>query len=102
MNYSRTIKSIRISNNISQKELISDLLSQSNYSKYEKGYIDISSSSFKCILNNLNISLDEVDFIHNDYRYSERKSIFNDFFKAPVNNKEFLLHIINRCNLPHF
>lgn len=97
MNYSNTIKQIRICNNMSQKETINGQLSQSNYSKFEKGKIDISAPAFVYILNNLNVSLDELEFIHNNYSYSERKSILHDFFDISVNNKALLKDIMERC-----
>ena len=94
----KMIKDIRINKGLSQKAVAEGYLSQSNYSKYENGIIDIPVNTFIGILDNLNISLEEVLFIHNGYKYSQKEEIYRDFFRLPINSLDTLEQFILRCN----
>lgn len=91
------IKKIRIDRGLSQKDVAEGHLSQSNYSKYENGKIDIPINTFIGILDNLNINLDEILYIHNGYKYSPKEEIYRDFFRLPINNLDTLEQFISRC-----
>lgn len=95
---STTIKKVRISKGLSQKDIARNYLSQGNYSKFENGLLDIPFSKVIGILNNLDIGLDELLFIDNDYKYSVKETIFRDFFRMPFKNPSQLESIIARCN----
>lgn len=92
-----TIKKIRKDKGLSQQEVSSGYLSQSNYSKFEKGDIEIPFTTFIGILNNLNIGLEELLYIDNEYSYSEKEKIYREFFRTPVNNKKILENLILKC-----
>lgn len=92
-----TINKVRKDKGLSQQQVSKGYLSQSNYSKFENGNIEIPISSFIGILNNLNIGLEELLYIDNGYSYSEKEKIYRDFFRTPVNNRETLEHLILKC-----
>lgn len=92
------IKNIRTNKGLSQKDVAEGYLSQSNYSKYENGIIDIPINTFIGILDNLNISLEEILYIHNGYKYSQKEEIYRDFFRLPINSLETLEQLITRCD----
>lgn len=97
MTLNDTIKKIRKNKGLSQQQVSRGYLSQSNYSKFENGNIEIPISAFIGILNNLNIGLEELLYIDNGYSYSEKEKIYREFFRTPVNNKETLEQLILKC-----
>lgn len=66
-NYGKTLKKIRESLSITQVDISSEIMSQSNYSKVEKGEIDISFSKMIDLLNRIGMSIDEFLYVHRDY-----------------------------------
>lgn len=92
-----TIKKIRKDKNLSQQQVSKGYLSQSNYSKFENGMIEITATAFIGILNNLNIELEELLYIQNNYDYFERDKIYREFFRTPTKNKEELEELILKC-----
>ena len=76
-----TIKRIRNDKGISQQQTALGFLSQSNYSKFENGTIEISSVALIGILSNLNIELEELLYIDNGYEYSEKEKIYRAFWQ---------------------
>lgn len=67
-NYGFTLKQIRKSLNISQKNISNGIMSQSNYSKVEHGEIDIPFTKMVELLNQIGMSVDEFLYIHQDYQ----------------------------------
>ena len=65
--YGLTLRQIRESLNISQNKISDGIMSQSNYSKVEKGEIDIPFSKMIDLLNRLGMTVDEFLYIHRDY-----------------------------------
>ncbi|OJF92144.1 helix-turn-helix domain-containing protein [Alkalibacterium sp. 20] len=63
-----TLKNIRLSLGFIQSQVCKNIMSQSNYSKVEKGEIDISFSKMVELLNRLDMSVDEFMYIKNDYK----------------------------------
>lgn len=87
-----TLKKIRISKGITQKEVAQHTsISQSNYSKYEMGKIDISTTILISILDYFDISLQEFIFLCNEYGLSEKEKILHQFFNVPFHQKGELL-----------
>lgn len=86
MEYRLSLKKIREGKGLSQAEVALGALSQSNYSKFENGLIDINSKAFIKILENLDLGLEELLFITNKYNYSKKENIYREFFRAPVND----------------
>lgn len=95
---STTIRNIRLSKGLSQIQCSTGHISQANYSKFENGTIEISASALIGILDNLDLELEELLFIDNGYKYSEKEQIYRDFFRTPVNNQEQLKKFISRCD----
>lgn len=95
---SNTIKQIRLSKGLSQKTVSKGHLSQGNYSKFENGTIEITANSFVGILKNLDIELEELLYIDNGYKYSEKEQIYREFFRTPVNNQELLKKTALKCD----
>ena len=66
-NYGQTLKTIREDLLLTQIDMLAGIMSQSNYSKVEKGEIDIPFSKMIDLLNRLGMSVDEFLYIHRDY-----------------------------------
>lgn len=65
--YGKTLKNIRESLLFTQADISAGIMSQSNYSKVEKGEIDIPFSKMIDLLNRLGMTVDEFLYIHRDY-----------------------------------
>lgn len=65
--YGKTLKKIRESLLFTQADMSAGIMSQSNYSKVEKGEIDIPFSKMIDLLNRLGMTVDEFLYIHRDY-----------------------------------
>lgn len=86
-----TLKKIRKAKGISQKEIANYAgISQSNYSKYELGKIDVNSEALIYILDILDITFQEFYYIHNNYKPTEKELILQNFFNIPFQNLEAL------------
>lgn len=94
---SKSIKQIRIAKGLSQQAVSKGHLSQGNYSKFENGTIEITAKALIGILKNLDIELEELLYIDNGYKYSEKEQIYREFFRTPVNNQELLQKFILKC-----
>ncbi|KOS63140.1 helix-turn-helix transcriptional regulator [Lysinibacillus agricola] len=90
MNRGRTLKEIRKNKGFSQLILSKGIISQSTYSKYEAGRIDIDVEKYIKLLNKLNISLEEFEYIHNERIYRKKKDIVQQFFFLNHNDIEKL------------
>ena len=87
------IKQIRIQKGISQAEASANAITQSNYSKFELGKIDISANALFTIIYNLDISLEEFVMLYENEFSTEMNEIVNHFFKMRSNKIEDLIHI---------
>ena len=65
--YGKTLRKIRQNLQITQVEISSGIMSQSNYSKMEKGEIDVPFAKMVELLNRLGMTVNEFLFVHNDY-----------------------------------
>jgi transcriptional regulator with XRE-family HTH domain len=95
---SNTIKQVRLMKGLSQKAVANGYLSQGNYSKFENGTIEIPASAMIGILNNLDLELEELIFIDNGYKYSEKERIYREFFRTPVKNQISLENLVTKCD----
>ncbi|WP_033541803.1 helix-turn-helix domain-containing protein [Planococcus sp. CAU13] len=77
--FGQTFKDIRTSKNYRQSDVNGDMMHQTSYSKFELGKMDVTLEKFEVLLNNLEISYDEFQFIHNGYNYSDRNRIISRF-----------------------
>lgn len=86
--YGKTLKEIRRSKGYSQKDIIETIFSQSTYSNFESNKSDIHATSFMHILNQLQITSEELQYIHNNYQYDLATQITRRFFSLTYNNKQ--------------
>lgn len=88
------LKKIRTSKGVTQKQISHHTgISQSNYSKYELGKIDINSTYLLNIIDYLDISLPEFTFLCNEHKLSEKETILKDFFNIPYHEVDSLIKI---------
>lgn len=84
-NFGKTIGFIRKSKNISQQELSKGILSRSNLSRFENGNYEPSFFKVSALLERLQISLEEVNYIHNGYRLTEEVTLYKKLVAAEIN-----------------
>lgn len=84
--YGKTLKKIRESLLLTQIDMSTGIMSQSNYSKVEKGEIDIPFSKMIDLLNRLGMSVDEFIYIHHDYTKIPGTQL-NLLYKMSTNDK---------------
>lgn len=87
------VKKIRIEKGLSQKNICDGIMTQSSYSKFEKGKIDLLSYKYNNVLSKLEISHDEFQYILNGHNYPLKKRIIYDFFSLNYNNVSKLMDI---------
>ncbi|WP_394191470.1 helix-turn-helix domain-containing protein [Paenisporosarcina quisquiliarum] len=87
-------KKIRKNKGISQHYIAKDILSQSAYSKFELNKMDIMYSSYISLLEKLDISHEEFNYIKNGYQYIKKDELCNRFFKMTYNNPAKLNELI--------
>lgn len=83
MNDGETFKLLRNSRAISQKDIIKNNLSRTTISKFENNKIMLSMTNFNYLLNSVDVSFEEFNFIKNDYSYTGKEQIiylFNSIF----------------------
>ncbi|EKJ3581738.1 helix-turn-helix domain-containing protein, partial [Enterococcus faecalis] len=74
--YGITIKKIRLEKGLTQKEVCSDIISLSYYSRIEREINEPTITVFLKILNRLNINFDEFMYIHNNYKEPQEEIIW--------------------------
>lgn len=75
-------KTIRESRGITQKEVVQNMISRVTLSKFENNKINISMNNFKYLLDSIDVTSEEFDYIKNNYSYDEKQSIINKFNHA--------------------
>lgn len=92
------IKRIRTSKGLTQKNTVENIsLTQSSFSKFEKGFIELRYTNISRILNNLDINMNEYEFIKNNHEHTKKEIIINTFFTSPYNNYEKMQYIHCLC-----
>lgn len=94
-----TIKKIRTSKNYSQAQVTQDILHQTSYSKFELGKIHLTTEHFHKILQRLDISYEEFEYINNNYQFSERDNIIQSFLKLRFIDINVLEEITNKAEI---
>lgn len=93
-----SIKKVRVSKGLTQSYICNHShVSQSNYSKFEKGLLDIRASSFIDILDSMDLPLQEFMYIHNQFELSSKESILNKFFGVPFHGIDELKNLQKEC-----
>lgn len=94
-----TLKRIRKAKGLTQKDVTEYVgISQSNYSKYEIGKVDVNSEYLVRILDRMDITFQEFYFIHNNYNVSSKEEILQSFFNIPFQNLDELIKFKFICN----
>ncbi|ELY0461694.1 helix-turn-helix domain-containing protein [Listeria innocua] len=75
----KTLKKVRMAQNLTQKDLIGEDLARSTLEKIENGKRNPSYDKIILICEKMNTSLPEIIYIHNDYKLSEKESLIHDF-----------------------
>ncbi|REB11463.1 XRE family transcriptional regulator [Sporosarcina sp. BI001-red] len=94
-NINSTIKKIRSDKDFSQKYIVDGIMTQSAYSKFELNKTDITYSSLASILENLEVTFEEVLYIQNGFKHTEKDAIFKKFISLSFNNEENIKELLN-------
>lgn len=94
-NIGSTIKKIRSDKDFSQKYVVDGVMTQSAYSKFELNKTDITYSSLANILENLEVTFEEVLYIQNGFKHTEKDAIFKKFISTSYNNEENIKELFN-------
>lgn len=84
-----TFKEIRKSRGLTQDDIVKNHMSRVTLSKFENGKILLSMSNFKYILNAVDLSFEEFDFIKNGYSYDKKQSIIT---YLPIQIIKLMMH----------
>lgn len=76
--YGATMKSIRKQKGLTQKELYTGVVSKSFYSDFEADKYSITVEKFQGLLQNLNISIEEFLYFHNQMELSDTQKLEKD------------------------
>ena len=68
MSLGKTVKHIRKTKNIKLKHICGNTIDMGNYWRFEEDRISVSAETFYQIIHNLNVSLDEFAFYHNNFK----------------------------------
>ncbi|SLM86976.1 Rgg/GadR/MutR family transcriptional regulator [Vagococcus fluvialis] len=95
-----TFKEIRKSRGLTQDDIVKNHISRVTLSKFENGKMVLSMSNFKYILNAVDLTLEEFDFIKNGYSYDKKQDIITSFNNLFSNtNNEINDEIIKKCEV---
>lgn len=84
---------------LSQEYVIESLMTQSAYSKFELGKSEIRASVLINILSKLDMSLEELLYITNDYKFMAKEELVRSFFEIPSIGLTNLEKILNKVEL---
>lgn len=93
MNHGEIIKKMRITRNISRKELTRDTISISTLQRFENENAKIDIDTMWILLNRLNIQFDEYYLEYNHYQSNKKetyRSKFRDYIVSSDRGKIFL------------
>lgn len=85
-----TLKIIRTSLSLTQSQLSAGIMTQSNYSKMEKGEIDVPFSKMIALLEKLGMSVEEFLYVHNHYSQQSANHLLR-LSRLKYNDKERLV-----------
>lgn len=93
MHLGQFIKQLRLQKGISQSEASLNAVTQSNYSKFELGKVEISATAFFKIIHNLDISLEEFVMLYENVYSTKMNEVVNSFLKMRSNKTKELITI---------
>ncbi|WP_419957995.1 helix-turn-helix domain-containing protein [Psychrobacillus psychrotolerans] len=85
-----TINIIRQNKGYTQGYVSEGSMTQGAYSKFENLNAGIRINTFKEILDKLEVTFEEFEFIHNGYEYNVRDQLINRLFDLSYNNKQIM------------
>ncbi|EAE8347026.1 Rgg/GadR/MutR family transcriptional regulator [Listeria monocytogenes] len=98
-NVGDTLKFIRKSKSLTQKEACQEALSRSNYQKIENNKITPSMDRFIQILLNFNMTLEEFEFIKRNFTPSPKENILYLYSKILTSSEtDILTNVISKCD----
>ncbi|MBC2008857.1 helix-turn-helix domain-containing protein [Listeria welshimeri] len=97
--YGSVIKLLRKNKSLSQQDISTDILSRTTISKIENNSIIPTITTLEAISIKLDVTLDEITFIRNNFQLDKRNEIISDFLKLVSNTQtELVTNIISRIN----
>lgn len=96
-NIGSTIKRIRSDKDFTQKYVVDGVMTQSAYSKFELNKTEITYSSLTSILENIEVTFEEVLYIQNGFKHTEKDAIFKKFISTSYNNEENIKELLNNA-----
>lgn len=84
--YGKTVRNIRQTKGYLQKDVYHDIVAKSFAIRFEKGEVMLQYDAFLSVLANLNLSVTEFHFIHNNYQFDRTQSVWS-IFSAAVSQK---------------
>lgn len=97
MSYNEKFREIRMAKCITQSDLASGVISQSLLSKFERGEVNLRFDDIYSLLDKLGLSIEEFLFVYNNYKHSERNTIYHEFSNLNFNNLKELKVIRRKC-----
>ncbi|MBC1990483.1 helix-turn-helix transcriptional regulator, partial [Listeria seeligeri] len=98
-NVGDTLKFIRKSKGLTQKEACTEALSRSNYQKIENNKIVPSMDRFIQILLNFNMTLQEFEFVKRGFTPSAKENILYLYSKILTSSEtDILADVISKCD----
>ncbi|MGE7949179.1 helix-turn-helix domain-containing protein [Lysinibacillus sp. NPDC093688] len=95
INLGKTIKLIRENKGLTQTYISNGILTQGNLSKFENLNLEIGGSSLIAILNRLEMSLEELLYINNNFRITKRNNIIQKFYSLSYNDRKAVKNLLN-------
>ncbi|MBC2080272.1 helix-turn-helix transcriptional regulator [Listeria booriae] len=97
--YGAAIRQIRKNKSLSQSDVSNNILARTTISKIENNNITPTITTVESIIIKLDVTMDELRYIKNNYQLSIREEIIADFFKLVSNTQtELIMNIITRCD----
>ncbi|WJY26112.1 Rgg/GadR/MutR family transcriptional regulator [Sporosarcina trichiuri] len=97
--YGQSLKKVRKNKHLSQQKVATTALSQAAYSNFEAGKSDIGSAAFVHLLNQLQLTFEELDYLQNGCQFGESDHLIQRFFRLPYNNKTEIQDLIRSIDM---
>lgn len=95
--YGETLRKIRLNVNLSQQKFCDEIMSQSNYSKIEKGLVEVTFTHLVQLLKKINVKVEEFLWIHENHQdvYSNMDSLIANYSKGEGYLKQLQKRILD-------
>ncbi|EIT3268046.1 helix-turn-helix transcriptional regulator, partial [Listeria innocua] len=98
--YGYILKKIRTNKSLSQKYVSSGCIDRTSLSKIETNTIVPSIHTLIGLISKLDVSLDEFEYIRNNYQLSNKQKLLSEFLSLVSNfDIKSINQIINKCNI---